>query len=178
MVLIELTICQSGNIFNTWLVPWGCIELTPRFPIHIQTKARLTRCHSWLGINTMTCDSFFCLQDVSCQCETEETLGNTMLFTWRCYKYLIIYKDPEGNTAYICKFVFNPSGSERDTMDWARCGMEIRIHIVIYYRFQFNGLKINLSLNPDYLFSMYHKQSIQHNSKLPFNDASWDIFFL
>ena len=91
---------------------------------------------------------------------------------------MIIYKDPEGNTAYICKFVFNPSGSERDTMDWARCGMEIRIHIVIYYRFQFNGLKINLSLNPDYLFSLYHKQSIQHNSKLPCNDASWDMFFI
>lgn len=60
---------------------------------------------------------FFCLQDVSCLYATEETRGNCMLFTWRCYKYLIMNTILQGDMAYICKFVFNPSGSDGDTSD-------------------------------------------------------------
>lgn len=102
----------------------GRIKLKKRYHIHTPTKTRINTLSLVIGYYHVLSRrhfagifSFFCLQDVSCLYATEETRGNCMLFTWRCYKYLIMNTILQGDMAYICKFVFNRSGSDGDTSD-------------------------------------------------------------
>lgn len=102
----------------------GRIKLKKRYHIHTPTKTRINTLFLVIGYYHVLSRrhfagilSFFCLQDVSCLYATEETRGNCMLFTRRCYKYLIMNTILQGDMAYICKFVFNPSGSDGDTSD-------------------------------------------------------------